>query len=107
MGANQLKERVEAATSSSTTTILPQNHEAASDILRLSSSISTLLQSISHKEECYLVPALATIVPSSQQKSFNSRVLCKLGLMDARVHLVRMYDAVHDEKYGSREEVGL
>jgi len=106
--ADKLKERVEIATSTTSATAMHDGcTSAASDVIDLSNSICTLMKSISSKEECFLVPALAKIVPAKEQKSFNSKILRKLGLLEARVHLVGMYDAVHDDVYGNKEEKSL
>lgn len=45
-------------------------------------------------QETLLVPAISVVVPSKSQKSFNNRVLLKLGVLESRVHLVGMHDAV-------------
>lgn len=80
---------------------------ATSDIIDLSTTICTLMKSIHTKEECLIIPAVAKIVSSKEQKSFNSQVLRKLGLFEARVHLVGMYDTVHDDLYGNKDERAL
>jgi len=46
------------------------------------------------QENKFLVPAVAKIVPKKEQKSFNNKVLLELGILESRVHLVGMYDAV-------------
>jgi hypothetical protein len=46
------------------------------------------------RENNLLVPAIAQIVPESEQKSFNNKVLKNLGLWDSRLHLVGMHEAV-------------
>ena len=43
-----------------------------------------------------MVPAIAIVVPSKTQKSFNNRVLLKLGVLESRIHLVGMHDAVFE-----------
>lgn len=45
-------------------------------------------------QETLIVPAISTVVPSKAQKLFNNRVLLKLGVLESRVHLVGMHDAV-------------
>jgi len=80
---------------------------ATSRIIELSTNISTLMKTIYTKEECLLIPAVTTLVSSKEQKSFNSQVLRKLGLLEARIHLVGMHDAVHDDLYGNEEERAL
>jgi|EP00970_Alexandrium_tamarense_P007381 hypothetical protein len=45
-------------------------------------------------QETLVVPAISRVVPSSTQKSFNNKVLLKLGILESRAHLVGMHDAV-------------
>jgi hypothetical protein len=45
-------------------------------------------------EDKLLVPTIARIVPASEQKSFNDKVIRNLGILDSRLHLVGMYEAV-------------
>ena len=81
--------------------------EAISKLLVLSQDLSSITKSIFEKEDKLLVPAVAAMVPSKEQKSFNNRVLRKLGLFDSRVHLVGMYDTVWDDQYGNEKERNL
>ena len=53
-------------------------------------------------EDRLLVPAIAKIVPEPEQHSFNNRVLMNLGLLDSRLHLVAMYEAI--EESGNSQE---
>jgi hypothetical protein len=45
-------------------------------------------------EDTYLVPVIAALVPSSEQKAFNDKVIRKLGLLNSRLYLVAMREAV-------------
>lgn len=45
-------------------------------------------------QETLIVPAISRVIPSKVQKSFNSKVLLSLGLLESRLHLVGMYDTV-------------
>lgn len=45
-------------------------------------------------ENTYLVPAIAELVSEDEQKAFNNKVLLNLGLLDSRLHLVGMHEAV-------------
>lgn len=47
-------------------------------------------------ENSLLVPSIAQIVPQSEQKSFNNKVLLNLGVFESRLHLVGMYEAVQE-----------
>jgi hypothetical protein len=64
------------------------------DVIQLSSQLSERLQQMRTLQETLVVPAISVVVPSKSQKSFNNRVLLKLGVLESRVHLVGMHDAV-------------
>jgi len=68
--------------------------EATSNVARMAAALNTRAQSVMDREERLLVPAVAVSVPEKEQKSFNSRVIRKLGILDSRLHLVGMHDAV-------------
>lgn len=68
--------------------------QAASNIARISETLAHLTRSVLDREESLLVPAVAFTVPEGEQRSFNNRVIRKLGVFDSRVHLVGMRDAV-------------
>ena len=55
-------------------------------------------------QETLIVPSVARLVPSGVQKSFNSRVLLNLGLLESRVHLVGMHDAVWESEIESEKK---
>ena len=48
------------------------------------------------RENRLLVPAIAALVPESEQKSFSDKVLFRLGVLDSRLHLVHMKEAVSE-----------
>ena len=61
-------------------------------------------------QEAFIVPAISRVIPSKVQKSFNSKVLLSLGLLESRLHLVGMHDAVWEsgieaEKIKFEEEI--
>lgn len=56
-------------------------------------------------EDKLLVPAIAKVVPESEQHSFNNRVLRNLGVWDSRLYLVAMYEAVQES--GDKFEMAL
>ena len=47
-----------------------------------------------HIQDTLLVPAISKVVTSKKQKSFNNKVLLNLGVLESRIHLVGMKDAV-------------
>ena len=49
------------------------------------------------RENSLLVPAIAALVPESEQKSFSDKVLFRLGVLDSRLHLVHMKEAVSEQ----------
>lgn len=67
---------------------------AVGDVADKASEIAESVNSMLKREESVLVPAVARIVPESEQKSFNNQVIRKLGILDSRLHLVGMHEAV-------------
>ncbi|KAG7353418.1 hypothetical protein IV203_002773 [Nitzschia inconspicua] len=61
-------------------------------------------RSMMQLEDNYLVPAIAGLVPERDQRSFNNKVLRGLGLLDSRLHLVSMYEAVTQDENRLKEE---
>lgn len=80
------------------------------DVARSSRHLVDQLASMRNLQEAFIVPAISRVVPSKVQKSFNSRVLLSLGLLESRLHLVGMRDAVWEsgieaEKTKFEEEI--
>eukprot|EP00978_Attheya_sp_CCMP212_P016948 scaffold44817_cov46-Attheya_sp.AAC.3 len=79
--------------------------EALGNIVKLAALLSEKTQATYNREDRLLVPVVAAVVPESEQKSFNSKVIRKLGILDSRIHLVGMYDAVwEDAPLSERDE---
>lgn len=79
--------------------------DALGNIVKLAALLSEKTQSTYNREDRVLVPAVAAVVSESEQKSFNSKVIRKLGILDSRIHLVGMYDAVwEDAPLSERDE---
>jgi hypothetical protein len=57
-------------------------------------TLATAAQSLLRREESVVVPAVAALATVTEQKAINQQVLAKLGLWDARLHLVGMYEAI-------------
>jgi hypothetical protein len=70
---------------------------AITEVAAKSAQLQDCARNMMYIEERWLVPAIANIVPEREQKSFNNKVLMKLGLLDSRLHLVSMYDAIMEE----------
>mmetsp|Transcript_31828 Transcript_31828/g.32298 ORF Transcript_31828/g.32298 Transcript_31828/m.32298 type:complete len:107 (+) Transcript_31828:111-431(+) len=66
------------------------------EIVERSAQLQTVAQQMMHTEDQLLVPAIALLVPEREQKSFNQKVLLKLGLLDSRLHLVGMHETLLD-----------
>ena len=64
------------------------------EVVRLSTRLSDELHSMRDLQEMLVVPSISRLVSASEQKSFNNKVLLALGLLESRVHLVGMHDAV-------------
>lgn len=71
-----------------------QRSEALSNIAQMSAVLNSRTRGIMDKEDSLLVPSISIMVPEKEQRNFNNRVIRKLGLLDSRLHLVGMYDAV-------------
>jgi hypothetical protein len=59
-----------------------------------SALIAENTRSMIKREDSFLVPGIARLVPESEQKSFNNKVIRLLGVFDSRMHLVGMHEAV-------------
>ena len=79
--------------------------EAINNIAQMSSTLTYKTRSIYKKEEKYLIPAISILVPVKEQKSFSNKVLRNLGILDSRVHLVGMYDAVWEKDDETEREL--
>ena len=84
-------------------TLQPNTRLAALNDLSLKAGIiAETASSMLQREESFLVPAVAQLVSDSEQKSFNNRVLRKLGILDSRLHLVSMHEAVQNNEAEQR-----
>eukprot|EP00584_Thalassiosira_punctigera_P017308 CAMPEP_0172573740 /NCGR_PEP_ID=MMETSP1067-20121228/136343_1 /TAXON_ID=265564 ORGANISM="Thalassiosira punctigera, Strain Tpunct2005C2" /NCGR_SAMPLE_ID=MMETSP1067 /ASSEMBLY_ACC=CAM_ASM_000444 /LENGTH=367 /DNA_ID=CAMNT_0013366349 /DNA_START=163 /DNA_END=1268 /DNA_ORIENTATION=+ len=92
----ELYERAKAAASnpSDSSRHAQRRRTLLADVTRSSRRLVAQLAPMRHLTETLVVPAIARVVPPKVQKSFNSRVLRNLGLLESRVHLVGMRDAV-------------
>jgi len=79
--------------------------EAIIEIADHSRELFNLVQRMMFIENTLLVPAVGVLVPAREQKSFNNKVLRKLGLLDSRLHLVGMYDTVWEENDSKEKEL--
>ena len=88
-----------AAISTSATKISPVALQRA--IRNLAEEARVLKETASSmlvREETYLVPVVALLVPEAEQKAFNTCVIRKLGILDSRLHLVSMHEAVQQDE---------
>ncbi len=100
-----------SATTTTTTTTTNDNthyvlHET-NQLSQLSQTISTKLQHVFTQEIQYLVPAVATLIPSKEQIRVNNKILRNLGIFESRAILVGMYETLQDDRYGNENERGL
>ena len=110
-------EKAKAASSkssSSSSTAKNKSHQQKQQLLHeiatLSKQLSNHLSSMRSLQETLIVPAISRMVPPKVQKSFNNKVLLNLGLLESRLHLVGMHDAVwelgmDDEKIKFENEI--
>lgn len=78
---------------------------AISDVAKHSEELREVTQKMISLEDSYLAPAIGAVVPTREQKSFNNRVLRKLGILDSRLHLVGMYEAVWEDGDSNEKEL--
>jgi len=78
---------------------------AIQEIMDRSAQLQSVAQRMMETEEQLLVPAVALLVPEREQKSFNQKVLLKLGLLDSRLHLVGMYEAINNNDQEKEKEL--
>ena len=90
----RLAKRTATLSSSSPSSSQHNQQKLLNDIVTLSRELSDQLSQMRQVQEDIIVPAISKVVPSSVQKSFNTKVLLNLGLFESRVHLVGMYDTV-------------
>lgn len=83
-----------ASASSSSSITIEQRQRYLREVVRLSTRLSDQLHSMRDLQEMLVVPSISQVVSASDQKSFNNKVLLALGLLESRVHLVGMHDAV-------------
>jgi len=79
--------------------------EAIDNVAKMSGALTFKTRGIYSKEEKYLIPAISALVSTSEQKSFSNKVLRKLGILDSRLHLVGMHDAVWEKGDESEREL--
>jgi hypothetical protein len=72
--------------------------KAVSDVAAQAAGIAEGTHSMLEREDALLVPIVSRLVPEKEQKSFNNQVIRKLGVLDSRLHLVGMHEAVWDLK---------
>lgn len=65
-----------------------------SDMAKSSTQLADQLTAMRNLHETLIVPAIAQVVPSKVQKSISNKVLLSLGILESRLHLVGMHDAV-------------
>jgi len=68
--------------------------DAFRQIATNSAAIADRATSMLRLEDKLLVPTIARVVPASEQKSFNDKVIRNLGILDSRLYLVSMHEAV-------------
>jgi len=88
-------------------TKLPESRRAnaIAEVAVRSAELKDCAQRMMSIEDTLLVPAIGVIVPEKEQKSFNNRVLLKLGILDSRLHLVGMYEAVWEGNDSKEKEL--
>ena len=66
------------------------------DLALLVTAMVSTLEEIKRVQNQFLVPAVTILVPEPEQESFNNKVLMNMGILDSRLYLVGMYEAVQE-----------
>lgn len=77
---------------------------ALTQVAQQAAAIATLTQSMLDREVQVVLPIVARIWTESEQSVLNGRVIRSLGLLDARLHLVGMSEAISDNNSNAVEE---
>jgi hypothetical protein len=86
--------RTHARAASSPSAKTRSRRDAMRKVAEIAATLSRRMRKVIDVENALLVPAVAMAVPEREQRSFNSKVIRKLGVLDSRLHLVGMRDAV-------------
>jgi len=100
---NSIKRSVAVACNTANSELI--RAKAIDSIAEESSTLESYARLMMEKENTLLVPAIAQIVTESEQKSFNNKVLRSLGILDSRLHLVGMHEAVLESKNPKEQEL--
>jgi hypothetical protein len=79
--------------------------DAVISIARDAAELETVARTMMETENSLLVPSVAEVVPEGEQKSFNNKVLRNLGILDSRLHLVGMHEAVWESNITEEKEM--
>eukprot|EP00526_Cylindrotheca_closterium_P017318 CAMPEP_0113641866 /NCGR_PEP_ID=MMETSP0017_2-20120614/21989_1 /TAXON_ID=2856 /ORGANISM="Cylindrotheca closterium" /LENGTH=309 /DNA_ID=CAMNT_0000553251 /DNA_START=19 /DNA_END=948 /DNA_ORIENTATION=+ /assembly_acc=CAM_ASM_000147 len=79
--------------------------DAVIGIARDAEELETVARTMMETENSLLVPSVAQVVPEGEQKSFNNKVLRNLGILDSRLHLVGMHEAVWESNITEEKEM--
>ena len=70
--------------------------DSIDNLTPLVTSMVSTLEEIVRIQNQVLVPAVTILVPQSEQESFNNKVLMNMGILDSRLYLVGMHEAVQE-----------
>jgi hypothetical protein len=95
--------RQSVAVAGDATKVASLRSEAIQAAANQSAILQDYVRTMLELEDMFLVPAVTVLVPEEEQKSFSNKVLRGLGLLDSRLHLVSMYEAVEEDQNHSKE----
>ena len=78
--------------------------EAARSVAYQSAAIVDYGRAMLQRENSLIIPAIARFVPQREQKKFNDKVIRTLGILDSRLHLVGMHEAVWELNDGRERQ---
>jgi hypothetical protein len=79
--------------------------DAIQSVIEESTALEHYARSMMEIENSLLVPSIALLVPEPEQKTLNNKVLMNLGLLESRLHLVGMYEAVQESQNPQEKEL--
>lgn len=83
----------------------PQRLQMLGKVASLSMEMSYLVGDNIMLEESSIIPAIIECVSEKDQKSVNTKVMLRLGVLESRIHLLSMYETVISCKDKSEYEV--
>jgi hypothetical protein len=89
----------DASIATSTVESWDSRTRAIEKVAKNAAAIADSAQAMLSREIDIVIPVVARLFTESEQKSLNNQVIRKLGILDSRLHLVGMYEAIVNNVY--------